>query len=111
MYLGRIVELADRETLFRAPMHPYTHALLSAVPIADPVRERSRKRIILEGEIPSPLDLPPGCSMHRRCPRASGICRQVTPELTPMAAGHLAACHHPGPTSVQMVPTAAAAGA
>ena len=99
MYLGRIVELADRETLFRAPMHPYTHALLSAVPIADPVRERTRKRILLEGEIPSPLNLPSGCSMHRRCPRASDICKQITPELKPMASGHLAACHHPGPTS------------
>lgn len=109
MYLGRIVELTDRETLFRAPMHPYTHALLSAVPIADPVRERTRKRIVLQGEIPSPLNLPSGCSMHGRCPRATGICQQVTPELVPMASNHWAACHHPGPPAIPAIPVAAMA--
>ena len=109
MYLGRIVELTDRETLFRAPMHPYTHALLSAVPIADPVRERTRKRIVLQGEIPSPLNLPSGCSMHGRCPRATVICQQVTPELVPMASNHWAACHHPGPPAIQTIPVAAMA--
>ncbi len=96
MYLGRIVEFADRETLFRNPLHPYTHALLSAVPLPDPVREKRRQRLILVGEIPSPIDVPPGCPMHNRCPRATDICRAVVPELADVG-GQSVACHHPGP--------------
>jgi len=94
MYLGKIVELTDRETLYRNALHPYTEALLSAIPIPDPDRPRNRQ--ILKGEIPSPLDPPPGCHFHPRCPIAQkGICDVEAPTLraTEDAPGHLAACH------------------
>lgn len=111
MYLGRIVEFADRETLFRNPLHPYTHALLSAVPLPDPVREKQRKRLILVGEIPSPINMPSGCPMHNRCPRATEICSTIVPQLTAVA-GHSVACHHPGAPMgiVPPHPTSAALG-
>jgi oligopeptide transport system ATP-binding protein len=96
MYLGRVVELAPREALFAAPLHPYTVALLSAIPVADPVRERTRRRVILQGETPDPSSIPTGCRFHPRCPIATEICRRVDPPLVAHAPAHSAACHHAG---------------
>ena len=94
MYLGRIVELASRQTLFEAPKHPYTLALLAAAPEPDPVKQRAKKRIVLGGELPSPSNLPPGCAFSTRCPMASERCRVERPELTFRADGASVACHH-----------------
>jgi len=91
MYLGQIVELADKTTLFETPLHPYTDALLAAAPIADPAA--SRERIILEGDVPSPADPPPGCRFHTRCPYAVSRCRAETPALREVAPRHWTACH------------------
>ncbi len=94
MYLGRIVELADRDELYAAPKHPYTKALLSAVPIPDPQVEKHRKRIILAGDLPSPINIPAGCRFHTRCPMAQDICRQVEPAYEAKEGReHYAACH------------------
>jgi oligopeptide/dipeptide ABC transporter ATP-binding protein len=93
MYLGRIVELTAGKTLFSTPAHPYTEALLSAVPIPDP--EVSRERIFLRGDPPSPIKLPAGCRFQPRCPRAKYACRQKEPELHALADGHWVACHFP----------------
>jgi oligopeptide/dipeptide ABC transporter ATP-binding protein len=94
MYLGRIVELADRDELYAAPKHPYTKALLSAVPIPDPQVEKRRKRIILAGDLPSPINIPTGCRFHTRCPMAQDICRQVEPAYEAKEGReHYAACH------------------
>jgi oligopeptide/dipeptide ABC transporter ATP-binding protein len=93
MYLGRLVEVADRETLFGSPKHPYTLALMSAVPEPNPTVQRSKQRIVLTGELPSPSNVPPGCAFHTRCPRAAEICREIRPELTPRPDGALVACH------------------
>jgi peptide/nickel transport system ATP-binding protein len=95
MYLGKIVELAAAEELYAKPIMPYTDALLAAIPIPDPKRNRERERIVLEGEPPNPVLPPPGCRFHPRCPRATEICKQAEPPLTEYANGHLAACHHP----------------
>jgi len=96
MYLGRIVEVADVHDLYRDPRHPYTRALLSAVPRPDPVGRETRERIVLEGDVPSPSDPPPGCPFHPRCPHAlkDDTCRSVLPLMKGSREGHLAACHH-----------------
>lgn len=93
MYLGKVVELAERDALFAHPRHPYTQALLSAVPIPDPTQRK--ERIILQGDLPSPANPPQGCSFHTRCPYAQDICRKTAPELKVQADGHVAACHFP----------------
>ena len=96
MYLGRIVELAERDALFRQPRHPYTQALISAIPLPDPVAQRARRRIILAGEIPSPARPPSGCAFHTRCPMATARCRSEAPALVPREGGALVACHEAG---------------
>jgi oligopeptide transport system ATP-binding protein len=94
MYLGRIVELADNATLYGTPMHPYTQALLSAVPIPDPAVEELRRAVVLQGDVPSPADPPKGCHFHTRCPAArEGLCDVVDPQLLEVRPAHWAACH------------------
>ena len=95
MYLGKIMELSPSEELYAKPIHPYTAALLSAIPIPDPRENRRRERIVVGGEPPSPVEPPTGCVFHTRCPRAQDICRSEVPRLTEYPNGHLAACHFP----------------
>ena len=93
MYLGKVVEVADRQALYEDPLHPYTRALLSAVPIPDPALEARREHTVLRGEVPSPLSPPPGCVFHPRCPRAEAICSAQVPQLREIKPGHRGACH------------------
>ena len=93
MYLGKIVELTDRNALYKKPQHPYTKALLSAVPIPDPVVEAQRERIVLEGDVPNPANPPKGCNFNTRCPFAKDICFQTEPEFKQFEPGHMVACH------------------
>ena len=93
MYLGKIVELTDRHSLFSQPLHPYTQSLMSAVPMPDPKTERKRRRIMLEGEVPSPANPPSGCVFHNRCPLATGDCSREIPEYREVLPDHFVACH------------------
>ena len=93
MYLGSLVEVCDADSLYRNPMHPYTQALLSAIPIPDPEVSRRQKRVVLEGDVPSPINPPKGCKFHTRCPYATERCRQERPETVTVAPGHTCACH------------------
>lgn len=93
MYLGKIMELAERRALFADPLHPYTQSLISAVPVPNPKLERKRRRIILHGEVPNPANAPSGCVFHTRCPLAYDECRAVTPVYREVRPGHFVACH------------------
>jgi oligopeptide transport system ATP-binding protein len=94
LYLGKVAEVADRDTILRRPLHPYTQALISAVPIPDPEIEQGRGRIILKGDLPSPLNPPSGCAFRSRCPRATEVCARLDPDLRNASHGHQVACHH-----------------
>jgi oligopeptide/dipeptide ABC transporter ATP-binding protein len=100
------MEISPGEELYLKPIHPYTHALLSAIPIPDPNENRARERIVIGGEPPNPISPPHGCRFHTRCPRATDICHEVEPPLAEYAGGHLAACHHPLSVAASEITTA-----
>lgn len=104
MYLGKVVEVASSDALYQQPRHPYSISLLSAVPVPDPAVEVTRSRIILKGDVPSPMDPPSGCRFRTRCWRASEICATAEPVLQQRAAGHWSACHHDGDTAAPEMP-------
>ena len=93
MYLGRVVEVAPRDALYKAPLHPYTQALMAAVPVADPVVEAARQRVVVSGEVPSAMRPPPGCRFHPRCPQAMPVCKTQDPPLADLGGGRSVACH------------------
>ena len=93
LYLGNTVEVADRESLYQNPRHPYTRALISAVPLPDPELEKNKKRLVLRGDLPSPLSPPSGCVFRTRCPLAKDICAEQKPEMTQIGDSHQVACH------------------
>jgi oligopeptide transport system ATP-binding protein len=98
LYLGRVMEIADRDDIYARPLHPYTQALIAAVPVPDPAVERGKRHVRLSGDLPSPINPPSGCVFRTRCPRATEICAAEVPRLEPKdKAGHLVACHHWGP--------------
>jgi oligopeptide/dipeptide ABC transporter ATP-binding protein len=103
MYLGKLMEVSPAEELYDKPIHPYTSALLGAIPIPDPAENRARERISVSGEVPNPINPPPGCRFHTRCPRATEVCQRIEPPLTEYTNGHLAACHHPQNVSEEEV--------
>jgi oligopeptide transport system ATP-binding protein len=94
LYLGKVMELADRDSLYRAPRHPYTQALMAAVPVPDPDIERAKPPLKVGGDLPSPLNPPSGCVFRTRCPKATEICARVEPVLESVGPDHLVACHH-----------------
>ncbi|MGW1123112.1 ABC transporter ATP-binding protein, partial [Streptomyces tanashiensis] len=107
MYLGKIVELADRKSLYESPMHPYTRALMSAVPIPDPRRRGAKSdRILLKGDVPSPIAPPPGCRFHTRCWKATDLCKTQEPPLLELRPGQRVACHHPENAEGVTIPAA-----
>jgi oligopeptide/dipeptide ABC transporter ATP-binding protein len=106
MYLGKLMEVSPSEELYTKPIHPYTSALLSAIPIPDPAENRARSREVVTGEPPNPIRPPSGCRFHTRCPRATDICQRVEPQVTEYANGHLAACHHPQHVSAEEIAAA-----
>jgi oligopeptide/dipeptide ABC transporter ATP-binding protein len=106
MYLGKVMEVSPAEELYHKPIHPYTTALLGAIPIPDPNQNRSRERVVVSGEPPNPISPPSGCRFHTRCPRATDICRSIEPRLSEYANGHIAACHHPQSVSAAEVASA-----
>ena len=103
MYLGKLMEVSPAEELYTKPIHPYTEALLGAVPVPDPRENRARKRVTVTGEPPNPIDPPSGCVFHPRCPHATDVCREVEPPLARYANGHLSACHHPQQVSSEEI--------
>jgi oligopeptide transport system ATP-binding protein len=96
LYLGKVMEIADRDEFYRRPLHPYSQALISAVPLPDPVEERNKQHVRLTGDIPSPINPPSGCRFRTRCPKATQICSDLEPKLVDHGGGHIAACHHIG---------------
>jgi len=96
LYLGKVMEIADRDAIYAQPLHPYTQALISAVPIPDPDLEKNKQRIVLGGDLPSPMNPPSGCVFRTRCPRATDVCAREVPVLEAKADGHFVACHHWG---------------